>query len=934
MRAPPRLLRPLGIFLGSLALGLGILYAASSAENRPTRRGMRVEIVDGTGGPPATPIAVGAPSRLSAEGLTQARYRKVEVGGTAGARTTVDSLAWRLSSRRIDLAQETAEDVSFRLYPTPNSVEQAQAFEKEPPPPVAEIRAGRARVRKFYRPTPGGAGEEEEWEVSLAEGVRVESRRADQVAVLTAEYLTCLATERRVEAEGPVGIEAAEYRISGKGLSGDAALGTFLLREDIRVVLPTAAVLGEAPADAPAETVITCRGPLLVERLEEGDRILSRVTFNSEVAVVESGAGDRLEAGFLVFHLLLSPPGSGRTDLPPVEVRDLRAEGDIVLRRSAGSEVRAFTLVATRDDRGEALTLGGPVRIRHEGVLPGAPGPEARDGAPPEDSILTVDAAKTAILSRDRATGAARAEFAGAVRAGRAARDGSVIFSLAADALAIASDPGAGESMEAEGQASFSTPSVTGSADRLTWTRDPGRREEIDLTGNPKVTALGASGFDPFAPPAASDGGSVTLSSERALSLVTQGDRRLFAASGRSVAVKQVRDAEVSRVAADSLNATIAGRDLEALDAAGRVEAEGLLEGARPGRWFATGDAFRYTGPDRTGVLRGAPAAVRLVEKDEKGGERASHVEAPVLVFATGKGSFSAGEGRVRAVVFLQGADGGPPEPYSLAAGAVEVTTSRPAEGGGDRAPDARIALLAADGDVVLSGRDRQARGDRLRYEGETKQEISLSGSPALVTQTVRIHEADYTDAFRSPSFRLRLRDREIAGFEAPTGGTFTLHRPMGAGAPAVLPAGASRRSRDAGKVEQFTGSCTGAMTYDSRTARMTGNAWIEQALGTGTSFTRVARFQGEAIEASRAVGADGKPMLTRAEGRGRVVGSGDGWQVLCDEFSVDFLTHRTVVAGKPARVTRRGTPDQIVERAVYDYQKDEWSELVRARAR
>ena len=220
------------------------------------------------------------------------------------------------------------------------------------------------------------------------------------------------------------------------------------------------------------------------------------------------------------------------------------------------------------------------------------------------------------------------------------------------------------------------------------------------------------------------------------------------------------------------------------------------------------------------------------------------------------------------------------------------------------------------------------ARGQRLSYVGGENQRISLTGEPALLTMDLDVGGVTYRDRYESREFELELRNRDIASLRAPKGGSFLLHRPF-EGGPSVL--GTADPGKP-GQVERFAGSCSGALTYDTILARMSGQAWIEQYLGEGSDFRRIARFDADEIQARRGIGADGEYQLTSAVGRGNVRGEGEGWKLLCDYFEVDLLRHLTIVKGDPARIFVDGT-EQVATQATYDYLKEEW-ELLRPRVR
>jgi hypothetical protein len=238
----------------------------------------------------------------------------------------------------------------------------------------------------------------------------------------------------------------------------------------------------------------------------------------------------------------------------------------------------------------------------------------------------------------------------------------------------------------------------------------------------------------------------------------------------------------------------------------------------------------------------------------------------------------------------------------------------------GDDTPAGRISSLLAEGNLVLRGRNAVARGDRLTYRGGPTQEIDLFGNPARLTQTLELAGSTYDDQYEGKRFEIELKDRDISRIEASGGGRFLLHRPFESDSPAIL--GPPTHTSDA-KVERLSGACTGDLTYDTVHARMHGNAWVEQALGLGTSFRTVGRFEADRIEARRGF-VDGDPQLVSASGHGSVRGTGDGWKLFCDAFRLDLLKHVTRVEGSPARIVVEGV-EQRARQATYDYAQDQW---------
>jgi hypothetical protein len=118
---------------------------------------------------------------------------------------------------------------------------------------------------------------------------------------------------------------------------------------------------------------------------------------------------------------------------------------------------------------------------------------------------------------------------------------------------------------------------------------------------------------------------------------------------------------------------------------------------------------------------------------------------------------------------------------------------------------------------------------------------------------------------------------------------------------------------------------------FDGAKATMSGGATLAQAVEKHGKFEVVGRFEAGEVEAILEKLDDGKLKLVRAEGRGNIHGKGENWELWCERFEVDLKKHLTTVYGTPARVRARGR-DQLIERAVYDYEKDEWRELFRAR--
>jgi lipopolysaccharide export system protein LptA len=917
-------------FVVVFGIGLGILLLLTDPNELPDRRGLRIEAVavdpEERGLITVVPLE-GLPNLLAAEAPEVTRFERVTFPDHDGV---YEVLAWHLRFRGLDMEKQQALGPVFTLYPRPESPAEAASFQDALPKRVVEIRADSAAVTRRVMPSPTGEGMvEDQWELDLLENVAISSQRGEQEIELLADDLRCLARDRRISSKGRVAISADTYEIKGVGLSGDAELGTFSVTRNVEVSLPTAALLGDQTPNQDSTTTVSCAGPLLVERLgsdREDQPELTRVRFLNDTRVAQTAApgqpDDELTTRELTLMLLVRKIGEQAP--AEVTVQSVKARGDVHLKRGGESEVRARELRLTRLDPGEKVEMDGPLSLRHRGMLRmGTADAEAGE------ALVKIEATKSATLIRGGPEDPVEASFLGAVTAVRETPEGTSLLQLRADSLKIRSLPGGGETMSAEGNSSFTTPTASGRADRILWTREADGREHITLSGAPHVTVRGGAGFNPFGAPQKNekteDPGRLDIRCEEPMSLSISSEERKLALAGRVRIAKIVGSEEVLFLEADRVDARFTGEVLDELIAEGSVTAAGRGEAKDSGRTVASGDRIRYSKVEGQATLTGSPAMVRLTEN----ARQTSEITALSLVFHTIENTFLA-ENDVNALVFLAAAKREKIWPYTLSCTRLTVV---PGEAGEDKNAGAgalkvgRISSLTAEGPVVLTGRDRVARGSKLLYDGEGSQQITLTGDPAVVSQKTEIGGQSYEDRYESSNILLSLKDREIDRAETRTGGRFILHRPFGKGSPAVLGGAAG----DPGRVEKFVGGCTGPSSYTLTSALMTGNAWIEQRVGQGENFRKIARFQADKIVARRGIGASRRMELLHARGEGSVRGSGEKWEVRCDLFEVDLVKHRSKVIGDPAEVVNAGLR-QYVDEAYYDYERDEW-ELMRPRS-
>jgi hypothetical protein len=412
--------------------------------------------------------------------------------------------------------------------------------------------------------------------------------------------------------------------------------------------------------------------------------------------------------------------------------------------------------------------------------------------------------------------------------------------------------------------------------------------------------------------------------------IVERGDRTTFEVTGPALVTRSLRGVEQLRVRAGHVHAELAGDVLESLTAKENVTARGSAPELGGGILTAEAGSFSFSERDGLAVVTGDPAVIRIAETDTE----ANEIRAPRLELRPADGHVRA-TGGVDARVFLPEEDGEKVRPIRLVCGTL-VVIPKPEEPGKPvpKDPAGRIQRLEAQGDVTLNAMEWKGRGDKLVVTTEAGQEITLEGRPAIVTRVQRLAGADFEDRFTADGFTLALKDEKISSFVSPNGGEFLLYREFRDDAPKVFGEGSGKPGTRT--LERITGSSGGRMTFDEPAglARLTGGARMVQAAGVPGRLEKIAEFTADLLEAhfDKREG-DGALVLRRAEGRGSVEGEGEGWQAFADGFSVDVLNQQTIVWGKPARVLVGGQ-EQTVVRAVYDYDRDEWSEFFRAEGR
>jgi len=412
---------------------------------------------------------------------------------------------------------------------------------------------------------------------------------------------------------------------------------------------------------------------------------------------------------------------------------------------------------------------------------------------------------------------------------------------------------------------------------------------------------------------------------------VEEGGSRKFVLDGRAVVTREEDGEKTLDLAAERLVAHLDGEVVTLLRAEGGVVVTGRPAMGGDGERsdvLASGDSFRYDG--ERAVLDGAPARVLLREDDEGSNE----IRAIRIFFegAPEAGARLVAGGEVKAVVFLAGKEGGEPRPFTLVTDELIVGIAAD-DPDLEASAEGRVRDLAAKGNVSLDGVDWVAEGDLLEYRREKGIRVTVTGKPAAMRRTQTFHGREYHDSFTADRFRLHLRERRIRSFFSEKGGRALVHIAFEEGGPNVL--GSDRPEEDGRLVERFSGGCEGPMSFDREAfaARLEKEAWIEQALGRGEEFESVGRFEADLITARLGQDERGADRLEHMEGRGDVVGTGDGWKVLCDGFEVDFVHRRTIIRGTPARLSLDDT-EYVLRRAVYRYEERTWDEIIRGEFR
>lgn len=923
------------VFAAVLVVGGGGLYLLLAGDDVEPRRGIRIPTVTDQDPLPDSPVP-GLPAVKSSEGAEYSRYERVEFETEDGETVAFEYLSAHLSLERAFPMELRAEGVLCRIYPAPVTVEEARALGETPAVPVVTIRAGRARLKGVFREATEAGEARSEWELSLVEDVVVDSKEEGAAARLAAEELTCYPEERRIVAARRFSLTSEGYSIEGEGLSGHAGLGTFVVERKPVLTLPTAAVLGEI-SDGESTTVITCDGPLLVQRLdseEPSDWVRSRVEFKNRVSVTQTGPSgtDRIDGDALDIELDVRQQG-GEEGGDRARVRELTADGSVVLRAAAGTHVGTERLRVVPGEKEDRIELTGPTTFRHEGAL--------EEGGP--EGQLRFRSEGDGVITRSRETEAFTARLGGGVVARRLDQAGTELLSIRAKEIHLRSDPAEfRREMTAVGQARFESSGVEGEAAKITWAQIGEAKTEIRLIEDAIVTAQAGANLDPFAvteTPAedTTEKTVIVLTAKKALELDESGEAREFRLIDGAMIRRMTDDREVMRVTADRIDASVESEVVKEVRATGSVVATGRptmasQEGDRAVDVAASGDEFVYRAAKGDAVLSGGPAEARIRES----GDGWNLVRAKRLVFETPEeGNESSpgallAEGDVVATVFLAGKKDGKATPFTLSAGRLRIVPAPDRMAGEhqeETGASGRIDSILAEENVVLDGVAWKAKGDRLTYSGRGGKKIVLTGNPARMERRQKLAGQDYDDWFTADTINVTLRDKELVSFQSPTGGSLLLHREAGKGeeGPRVMGTGGGDDGEEA-RVERFTGSCSGELIYDreSKEARMVGDAEIEQAIRRKGEFRRVGRFRAKLVRAWLEEGPDGDDRLARAEGSGDVEGDGEDWTLTCSSFTVDFAKKRTTITGKPAVIVLEGAKNSV-EHAEYDYGADQW---------
>lgn len=944
------------VFVATFGLLLALALVVLPGSGKGERRGIRIGTVSAKEAEEARrsePILPDAPNVHEIEGPRFHAYETVEFPGPDGKPETFRYLAFRLSCARAAVVGPRrihAEDLAFLIFPRPATIEEARLRTRRAAKPVAVIRAGEALAEEVFETggrdgTPSGRRSR----LTLSGGVKIVSTEGGRHAELDADELVCWPDERTVRSDGPVTITADAYRIEGEGLFGRAALGTFTVERDITIELPTEALLGTGAAPADATTTIRCGGPLQVEKLgpapEKTGRTPTRVTFDGGLHVDQPGAENdpptTLDARHAELMLLVLTARKPEEDEPTVEVGRLTARGDVRLARGGETKVEAAKLTLLRLPNGERILLEGPADFRHRGALPLA---EGSDRPKPPVTVLHVRASES--MDIETVAGIySSARFRGDVLAEHLAADGKTkLRTLRADDLSLSTEEDDGELLIARGRASLLAPGLEGHGEVITYRAESPTVSHVRLdgrTGKPATVLVeGARDFDLLGatttPAEEEKGGeegpepALHLSAEGAITLDTVDEHVAFTMVGPSIVRRMLGKKELGRLDAGGIEAGMVEQELVRLDASGPVHAVGAAEDVGVKQVEAWAEHFAYTASDGNAVLSGTeaePAHVSIYETESAASEIRSKT---LTLFSGGTRMLAAGD--VDATVYLREADG-EVRPIHLTCAELEVIPE-PEGAPTSKDPSGRIQKLTATRDVELDTKEWHARGAELVYESGPPQTIHLRGEPARLTRDQTILGRSFEDRFEAADFTLALLNQKIASFTSPTGGDLVLYR--ASGDDSFEPLGGGEKKDREGEIERVGAHSGGSMVFDAVKdfAKLEGRAKVTQERGPPGGLSRVMEFEADVLDARFDRREEDNALLfRRAEGRGSVVGRVEGGEIRADALSVDLKFHQTIVTGTPAVVTLDGPPIEVY-RAVYNYERHEWTELTRAKPR
>jgi len=973
-RGPSRFLLVLVL---SVSVGVGVLYAVLGGERVTPRKGIRIPTITGRreGGRPDSPIP-GLPVIRRSEGAEYSSYQTVTFPGVDGKPDeSFEFLAAYLRLEKARPMDMTADDILCLIFPAPPTIEEARMLGDRPAAPSVSIRAGKAILTKGFAETTDTPGLTSVWELTLSEDVVVQSTADGQEATLTADELVVRPEESRIVAEKHFKLVSGDLTVEGVGLEGDAGLGTFTVAGEIVVTMPTATIFPEI-AEGGTTTRITCGGPLVVQRLGDGQEtagewIPTRVEFVNSVRVVQQGpqGTDRILCDRLRVELLVRKPPETVPDEAPdaprpeaVKVREIVASGTVDLIGARGSRASARELHVRPGEEETWIRLTGSISFSHRGPLE-AGGPEG---------FLEVRSGGNAAIRMGATDGSLSATFTDGVSARRLDEKKNPVLTLDADRLEFSSGAD-GSEMKASGGARFGTSGLTGRADRIVWKQVDEENSEVRLIGSPEIIAEAGANLDPFAAateaPAAKPGEPDTivfLEAGESIVLEQKAAVSVFRMT-RTAMIRRISDGvEKTRVTADTIvvqtesvptvedpaksevvirevtargNVVATGRPILTKEAKDEEDGKGdAVPGQTSMNIRATGDLFRYDTGTGSAVLSGGPAIVLIREEDpslekEKSWNR---IAARRLIFGanleeTRLGTMVAEE-EVSATVFLAVQQGDEPRPFTLTADRLELEPAPPPKEGEPAAPatpEGQIRSLKATGNVTLEAADWVVSGDSITFAGGDDRDIHVLGTPerpARMERTQLLAERTYHDLFRAETMQVRLKGQRLLRFESPTGGDLVLHRIADGEGAIGMPGATDPKKTSKGRVERVVAHGKGAILYDAEKLylRIDVETQFEQFLDTPNGFKSVAKFRTDLMQAWLEKDADGVDILRRAEGRGNVKGEGDGWSLVCDSFEVDLKHHKTTILGSPALVTVNKAKN-TVERAEYDYVQDEW---------